>query len=50
MSDLSVAKKLVEAAGKVKGRTLEARFNDLRRAVERIIVHLEKFEKASQHQ
>ncbi len=48
MSDLTVAKNLVKAAGKVKGRTSEARFNDLRRAVERIIVHLEKLEKASQ--
>jgi hypothetical protein len=47
MSDLSVAKMLAKNSERSKGRTLEAQFKDLRRAVERIIAHLERAEKAN---
>jgi hypothetical protein len=47
MSDLSNARNLLEKAATTKGRTLEARWDDLCRAVEQIIVHLEKLERAN---
>ena len=44
MSNLSLAKKFHKDSGRSAGRTLEKQFDDLRKAVERIIVHLEKSE------
>jgi hypothetical protein len=48
MSNLTLAKKFHKDSGRSIGRKFEGQFNDLRKAVERIIVHLEKLEKASQ--
>jgi hypothetical protein len=51
MSDLTVAKMLVKNSRKHSGKNavskLEGQFSDLRRAVERIVVHLEKSERAN---
>ena len=45
-SELNTAKKQVKEARKVMGRKLENRFLDLCSAVEKIITHLEKSERA----
>jgi vacuolar-type H+-ATPase subunit E/Vma4 len=46
-ADLSAARQFVKEARRTAGRKPEHQFRDLCKAVERIIAHLEKLEKAS---
>ena len=46
VSNLTLAKKFLANSGRSRGRRWEAQFNDLRKAVERVIVHLGELEKA----
>ena len=48
MCNLTLAKKFHADSGRSKGRKSEAQFNELRKAVERIIVHLEDMEQANE--
>jgi hypothetical protein len=45
MSDLNLASQKVKAARQTAGRTIENRFLDLCKAVERVIVHLQRQER-----
>lgn len=47
VSNLTLAKRLLADSGRSAGRRSEAQFNDLQKAVERIIVHLGELERVN---
>jgi len=46
-SDLSLARQLLKASANSAGRKIDHQFRDLRQAVQHVIAHLEKAEKAT---